>query len=76
MKKKTDCIDEHNLRLGDYLRRMFEEIDKNSIQVGEDEHHVYFFNEKKECWSTKSKHWMRLNGEKWKKMSPIQCQVM
>lgn len=55
-----DC----EIKLADSLRKTFQEIDKGSIQVGEDEYHVYFFNKKHECWTTKSKHGMRMRGEK------------
>lgn len=55
-----DSIKTYGLKLSAPLRKLFDDIDKESIQVGEDEHHVYFFNKEHECWTTKSKFWMPL----------------
>lgn len=65
MKDETslDKITEYSLKLGLHLNKLFKEIDKDNIQIGEDEDCIYYFNPKHECRTTKNKHWMRLKNE-------------
>lgn len=60
---KKENIKKLSLKMGSHLSRMFKEIEKEQIKIREDEYHVYYYNASHDCWTKKSKHWMRLNAE-------------